>query len=195
MNYWPFIFLALFLTLTITFWTTNVYKSEKFMKYFNILSIFSTMAFIVSFMLSVQQNDKAAQRRVKDEDDRKAAEFTVETEKNWIDLEKLFNDNYPYLSGLYKELYSDNLNLITPVLTNDQKIEASVKQQHVCNILFQIIENILSTNKDLGGLGWGWEKIFQSWSKSPTFQSNWNYSKAFYNPITEAYINKLIAIA
>jgi hypothetical protein len=192
MNVWIIVFVGCFLALSMAFWTTDIWQNKRALAYFSTLSLFSTLAIIISFLITTQQNTSLAKQRIKDEDRKNATDFIAETEKNWIELEKFFNNNYPYLASLYKEIYPNNTTLPTPTLTSDQQIEAEFKQQHACQIMIQIIENIIST-RSFVDTSWGWSAIFKSWSKSPIFQKIWSYSKEFYNPLTQEFIDNLIS--
>jgi hypothetical protein len=187
---WLILLLGSFAVLTIGFFSTDVYKNDKFMKYIGLLSVFSTLAFILSIMISLERNRNDDISRRKQEDERKAAQFISETEKNWIDLERLFSDNYPYLTALYMELYPNNLITIPP-LTSEQQIETQDKEYHTCQILLQTIENIVNTEA-IQSLNYGWLPIFQSWLKSPKLQKIWNVSKHFFNPTTNTFIDGIL---
>ena len=184
-----------FILFSMLFWTTNIGQSDKFNKYVGFVSVFSTNIIVGSFIITLQQNDREAKQRAKDDDLRQAALFTSETEKNWIDLEKMFKEDYPYLAQLYREMYPENPNIPTPTLTPEQEIEAKVKEEHACAIIFQTIENIISTTQSSPDQDFGWPRIFSSWTKSAIFQENWQYSKQFYNPTTQRFIDGLIGKA
>lgn len=186
------ILIVAFTIFTFFFWVTNISDNKKFFQYLSTLSTFSTIIIIISFIYSIKQGEKEDIRRQADRDEKKSADFINETEKNWIDIEKFFNINYPYLSQLYKEIYQNNILIPSVTLTPEQQTESKIKEQHATQILFQTIENIISTTPVIKNAKWGWIKIFQSWSKSQIFQSNWSYSKNFYNPKTQEFIDGLI---
>lgn len=184
---WTYMFISIFILLTVLFWVTDISKNEKFMKYISVLSVITTLIFIISFVNNIKNTEKQI-------DDKKATDFINETEKNWIELEKYFSNNFPYLSPLYKELYADNQTIQPISLSPDQQTEANYKQLHACQILYQTIENLVNTEPELtyDRLNFGWYKIFSSWSKSDIFRSNWESSKSFYNPTTQNFISSLI---
>ena len=76
-------------------------------------------------------------------------------------------------------------------LSGLEKFHQSNLEVHVCNILYQIIENVLHTETKLE---LSWKNVFKSWSKSDIFRSNWEVSKQFYDKIiTVPYIDDLIS--
>jgi hypothetical protein len=179
-----------FVLFTLLFWTTKISENETLIRYVNILSVFSTLAVIVSLFLSLKQSEEESDRRLKDEDARKVDEFTAETQRNWIDLEKLFMENYPYTASLYDEIYPGSPVQI-PSLSPEQQIEAQDKQVHVASTMIQIIENVITARGVQRG-DYGWAPTFISWLGSPTIQRVWASSKKFYNPVTNAFIDGVL---
>ena len=183
-------FSLIFLGLTISFFKTDLYKSERFAKYTSVISVLATLSIVVSFFINIKSNSDNDRRRSDQEEKDRQRDFEQETQKYWIDVEKMFIENYPYLNNLYKEMYSDNPNIIPVQLSGQDLIEQQNLQQHVCQILFQTIENIYNT-KSIDP-NFGWQPIFEHWTKSDIFKSNWKYSKQFYNLETQKYIDYLI---
>lgn len=118
-------------------------------------------------------------------------EYVRDSEKYWIDTEKMFMDNYPYLAALYSEIYNIKINL--PTLSDQQKIEQEFKERNACAVLFQIIENIVSSkNSQDIFFKYAWFRVFLSWSKSPKFIKYWKESSQFYQDKAQNFINGLI---
>jgi len=191
---WTITLILLFFTLSVLFWSTNVYENEKAMKYISVISVISTLVFIVSIVMSIERGNDDRKRRDNDDEKKRASDFINETEKNWIGLEKYFSDNYPYLDQLYRELYPENTSLSPITLTDEQQLEANYKQVHACQILYQTIENLINTEPDIKKEKYGWFKIFSNWGKSDIFKKNWAFSKTFYNPTTQKFIEELTTL-
>ena len=190
---WVITLVILFTVLSILFWSTDVWKNEKAMKYISVISVISTLVFIVSIVLSIERGNEDRKRRNNEDDKKRSADFINETEKNWIELEKYFSNNYPYLEQLYKELYPENNTLPSITLTDADKTQSAYKQLHACEILYQTIENLINTEPDIQKEGYGWFKIFSNWSKSNIFRTNWQSSRSFNNPTTQKFIDRLIS--
>jgi len=186
-----YVFFGIFVVLTGLYTFTNIYENKRFTAYLSILSVFSTLTLITSFINSIQLAEKESQRKQKQENDQRASLFLTETEKYWVDLEKLFITNYPYGAQLYSELYP-KANLHPPSLSSEQQAQADDKQYHICQILHQTIENIISTQELKDSSLFGWQQIFNAWSASSIFRKNWIVSKEFYNPSTQKYIDELV---
>lgn len=186
------IFISLFIGLTALFWLTNLWQNQKIDKYVTFLGAFATISVIISFLISLQNSAREDAQRRQDESDRQAASFVAETQKNWVELEQEFMNNYPYLTSLYKELYPESV-ITVPDLSAEQKIQAQNDQWHMCSQLLQTIENIINTNQVTASLPYGWYAVFQSWLKSPTLVNVWNTTRQYYNPVTSAFIDGIIS--
>lgn len=184
------IFAIIFIALTFSFFKTDLYKSERFAKYTSVISVLATLSIVVSFFINIRSNAINDQRRLEQEEKDRQRDFEQETQRYWIDVEKMFIENYPYLNNLYSELYPDNPNIKKIILTGNDLFEQQNLEQHVCQILYQTIENIYNT-KSIDP-NFGWQPIFKSWAKSNVFRTNWKYSRRFYNLETQKYIDSLI---
>ena len=177
----PIVIFAITLFFLILLYKTNIAENTHVTKYVSFISGISTVIIILSFVLTVYQYQK-------NEHDKEYNQFISETEKNWIDLEKFFSNNYPYLATLYNQL-NPTANLPLPQLTEEEKIQDSYKEHYACQMLFQIIENIIS-DKELP-TKYGWSYIFINWGKSDIFRNIWKSSEKMYNPKTQDFINNL----
>lgn len=186
------IFVCLFVGLSAIFWFTDLWRNERVEKYVTLLGAFATISVIVSFLISLQNSSRQEDQRRQDEEDRQSAAFVNETQKNWVELEQQFMNNYPYLTSLYKELYPQS-SITVPDLTAEQQIQAQNDQWHVSSQLLQTIENIVNTNQVSTSLPYGWYAVFQSWLKSPTLINVWNKTRQYYNPTTAAFIDAIIS--
>jgi hypothetical protein len=166
-------------------------KQFNLTKYQGTLSVLAGLTVIISFFINTNQAISQNKKILENMESERQKELVRENEKYWVDLEKLFMNNYPYLNNLYIELYPDNKNLNKVELSGLEKFHQSNLEVHVCNILYQIIENVLHTESNLE---LSWKNVFKSWSKSEIFRSNWEVSKQFYDKnITVPYIDDLIS--
>lgn len=186
------IFVCLFVGLSAIFWFTDLWRNERVEKYVTLLGAFATISVIISFLISLQNSSRQEDQRRQDEEDRQSAAFVNETQKNWVELEQQFMNNYPYLTSLYKELYPQS-SITVPDLTAEQQIQAQNDQWHVSSQLLQTIENIVNTNQVSTSLPYGWYAVFQSWLKSPTLINVWNKTRQYYNPTTATFIDAIIS--
>jgi hypothetical protein len=186
------IFVGLFVGLSAIFWFTDLWRNERVEKYVTLLGAFATISVIISFLISLQNSSRQEDQRRQDEEDRQSAAFVNETQKNWVELEQQFMNNYPYLTSLYKELYPQS-SITVPDLTAEQQIQAQNDQWHVSSQLLQTIENIVNTNQVSTSLPYGWYAVFQSWLKSPTLINVWNKTRQYYNPTTATFIDAIIS--
>lgn len=124
--------------------------------------------------------------------------FIEQTENNWIELEKYFALNYPFLARLYQQIYSDNKTLkgLPPNLTKDDMFKVVALEQHTCSILFQIIENVyIFLSSQLGTTEYcGWLNVWKSWFKSPIVREQWNLTKEYYNKQTQHFVDDCIIL-
>jgi hypothetical protein len=186
----PF-FIFLYILLTCLYWFTDLWKSPRFAGYTNVVVALGTLSALVSFLLSLKDKEQQSNEQKQKQLEVDKTNFQRETEQYWINIEQMFAKGYPYLASLYNELYP-NMNIELPNLTSDQQIEANNAQEHMCQILFQTIENIIVSHNVIT-VSYGWYAAFLSWSQSPTFQKVWSKSKYFYNPATQDFINNLIS--
>lgn len=180
------IIIIIVLILLVVLYKTNVAENTHITKYISFISGISTVIIIMSFVFTIYQYQKSQK-------DKEYSEFISDTEKNWIDLEKMFFSNYPYLANLYRELNMPSQSVLPepPQLSDSDKIQQQYKENYACQILFQIIENIINTKeipKD-----YGWNVIFINWGNSPTFRKVWSVSRSMYNPTTQSFIDNLVA--
>lgn len=183
-------FISFLVIISALYWSGKINK-KKFNNFMGVLSGFSTIVIILSFIVTIQKSDQESKERLLQQQQDQVEKVQRETEKYWIDIEQLFLDNSPYLDRFYKQIYPNNENLTTPEFTEEELKEIKNKEVHVSQILYQIIENLLQSgrvSKDIVG----WWQTFQSWSNSEIFRSNWIYCKNFYNTNTQEFINKLI---
>lgn len=184
-------FIILLVILSLLFWFTDLWKNDRIEKYLGLLGAFATITIIISFLITLQANVREEDRRRKEDQDKQAANFTAETQRYWVDVERQFSDEYPYLASLYKELYPQS-SIIVPQLTSEQEAEAKNRQWHMCAQLIQLIENIVNTSQINPEQNYGWTVVFISWLKSKTLQSVWNDTRQYYNPITQTFIDGII---
>ncbi len=184
------IVLVIFILLTIAFWKTPLFKDEKVEQYFRIISSISIIFAFLGFILSTQQYEITSKNTIESNKNNEINSFITSVQTNWINVEQIFMNETPYLNSLYNELYNTNFPIIK--LSIAQQNEIPYKEHAVLNILYQIIEIIVNTDQSELRKNYGWLVIFTQWSKSPKFQSNWNLSQHFYNPITQKFINNLI---
>jgi hypothetical protein len=185
------IFIFIFIIFVISYFTTNLSNNKKLDKYISVLSILSTFTVVTSFIYTLKQAESNALKRAQEEDNNLSVSFIAETQRNWIEIEKYFNDSYPYLAKLYSEMYPNHVTDL-PVLTGAEFVHDKISEYHACQILFQTIENLVLTNRVVSVNDWGWGKIFYSWSGSATFKKHWEYSKNFYNINTQEFINNIV---
>lgn len=189
------IILLCFLILIIVLWVTNAAYNERLTKYMSLVTGFSTIIILFSFIVTLSQDNADRADKIRIQQEAQTKEFSDEVQQNWIDLEKMFLNGYPYLTPLYKELYPNNPNITVPTLSEADQTQANSQQQHMCMILTQIIEDVLVLHPDPNPQdnNFGWNVIFTSWIGSPTFQSNWQATRNFYNPNTQKFIDSVIA--
>lgn len=122
--------------------------------------------------------------------------FISQTESHWIELEKYFAQNYPYLARLYQQIYSGNKTLrgLPKGLNKDEMEKVVAFEQHTASILFQIIENIyVFLSSPLGSSEYcGWLNVWKSWFKSPIVLQQWHQTRSFYNQQTQNFIDYCI---
>lgn len=182
---WLIILLGI-LVLGYIYMFTNLWQNEAFKSFVQTFSFLTVLIAIISFYYNMQ-SDKAKQKNII------WANFLADTQKNWIDLEDSFQKQYPFLVELYAELYPNNPYIVKPALTAEQVDEDDYKSYHMCQRLFQTCENIVNTQDVMSNKSFGWYQIFLSWSKSPMFKKYWAVSKQFYNPVTQKFIDNMIA--
>jgi hypothetical protein len=187
--YIAFIIILLFFGTVSYLWISNpkLFESTKFTNFCTVMSI---LGIILSFIVLVSEYHKMKdQKKIHDVEVK-----TNETQLNWIELEKLFISNYPYLSRLYSQMYATNpnfRNLDLKYSAEDwQKIQ--FLETHVCSILFQVIENICakSDENDKDVHYHEWLPTWKSWFRSPIVQQQWNAMKPFYTPKAQACVNE-----
>ena len=122
--------------------------------------------------------------------------FIEQTETNWIELEKYFVQNYPYLARLYQQMYPENYTLkgLPPNLSKDDMRKVIAVEQHTCSILFQIIENVyIFLSSQLGSNEYcGWLFVWKSWFKSSIIMEQWRLTKNYYSQQTKNFIDNCI---
>lgn len=185
-------FFGLLIGLSIAYWFAHLWQDERLARFVSFLGAFSAIAIILSFLFTLQNTEKEQERRKALVQDQENAKFTQQTEKYWVDVERQFASSYPFLTTLYKEIYSD-AQISTPQLTPDQLTEDKNKTWHMCSELLQIIENVINTSQVNSSDSYGWTEVFISWLKSPTLQNVWNNSKTFFNPETRTFIDGILS--
>ena len=185
-------FIILLIGLSITYWVAHLWQDERLSKFISFLGAFSAVAIILSFLFTLQNNEREQERRKSLIQDQENAKFTQQTEKYWVDVERQFASSYPFLTNLYKEIYPDS-QITSPQLTGDQITEDKNKTWHMCSELLQIIENVVSTSQISSSDTYGWTEVFISWLKSKSLQNVWNNSKMFFNSETQTFIDGILS--
>ncbi len=113
-----------------------------------------------------------------------------ECQTNWIELEKLFIAQYPYLDRLYSQMYPSHPEMkdVKLKLTPEEWRKVRVLEVHVCSILFQSIENIC-TYGDPEHLE-EWIRVWRSWFQSQIVRRQWSVMREFYTPSTQLWIDQ-----
>lgn len=185
-------FLGLLVFLSIIYWNAHLWKDERLVRFVSFLGAFSTVAIILSFLFTLQNSEKEQQRRKSAIQNEENAKFTQQTEKYWVDVERQFASSYPFLAGLYKEIYSD-AQVSVPKLEGNQVTEDQNKTWHMCSELLQVIENVINTSQINTSESYGWTEVFISWLKSPTLQNVWHVTRVFFNPVTQKFIDSILS--
>ncbi|AYV84518.1 MAG: hypothetical protein Hyperionvirus28_6 [Hyperionvirus sp.] len=119
-----------------------------------------------------------------------------EAQVNWIEMEKIFINNYPYGERLYQQIYKTNKILQNNKISVKDMERVIAFEIHMCSILFQSIENVSWAIKKITGdwsnIQYGWINAWRSWFKSPIIREQWELTKVFYGRITEEFVDKLI---
>lgn len=191
MQWLVIILVAVFVGLSLVFWLSDLWKSDRLKEYVSFLGAFATITIILSFVLTLQNNAREDEQRRSAEQDRQNAAFTSETQHYWVELEQQFADGYPYLASLYKELYPQ-AQITVPQLTPDQAAEAADRSWHMCAQLLQTIENVVNTSKVTPSDSYGWATVFISWLNSSTLRAVWDKTRQYYNPTTGLFIDGII---
>jgi len=183
------VFIVIFVSITYVFFNTKIGTSKRFINYVQTLSVFSISCFVLSIIISLQTTQKTDVDKIN-------SQLVKSSDKYWIELQRIFMDKYPYLETLYSQLYG--LSVPLPTLTDKDLTESKILEIHVCNILFQIIENIIFIQKNVIDTSienneYQWTSIFVAWSKSQIFQDNWKIYKNFYGENTKKFIDGMIA--
>jgi hypothetical protein len=124
-----------------------------------------------------------------------------DAEKGFIQIENIFREMDPYLSALYREMNPQNTllqNLPNPPVSRVDPVQETRLENHVANIIFQQMENILQNTSELGGGGRfhpapEWIRTWQTWFQSPRLQKMWNLNKdIFYSRAAVEWIDRNI---
>lgn len=180
-----------FIFVSVIFWLTRFGRSNKWLQFIGMISGLGVSVFVLQFVL---ENQRQHEQKKKD----RALSFTVMTERYVINLEKLFAEQYPYSTRLYKELYAGHPGLEKLVVpTSIDKNHQLQVEADICAILIQAVEDVywvenLATNYADPDLS-GWMTTFKRWFSSPILQSQWGYLKKNYGgPFQEFVDTKLI---
>jgi hypothetical protein len=113
-----------------------------------------------------------------------------ECQTNWIELEKLFIANYPYLDRLYGQIYPSHPDMkdITLKLSPDEWRKVRILEVHVCSILFQSIENICIYAEPTQMVEL--IKVWRSWFQSQIVRRQWSVMREFCTPSTQLWIDQ-----
>ncbi len=179
----------IFLIINYYYWQNeNIVSTQKFNNFWAMLSSIGVVAGLIAIVHEYYKNGdekKYEQRQL----------FVQQTESNWIELEKYFVSNYPYLTRLYQQMYKDNPTITLPPINFDKKDlhKAKMHEIHVCAILFQIIENVSSFRSYLLPAEFDtWIVTWKSWFRSDIVLEQWKYMKKFYNSYTQNLISWMI---
>jgi hypothetical protein len=172
--------LIFFIFITILYWGTNISDNKKVSGFTSIISTCSIFILFFSFIDGVNSRKDESKKKIKESNN-----------DNWMKLEHMFKEEYPYLTKLYREIYSANKNIPQCHEYEKDISKSRMKEQHACQIMYQIIEDIIDTKCDIP-INQSWQNVFSSWSKSNIFKHNWKYSKHFYEPTTQKFVDNLI---
>jgi hypothetical protein len=159
---------------SILFWKLNL-DFSRLNQYIFIIGIFTTIIILSNFFLSIET--------IEEDQNKKNIEIIND---NFIEVEKLFDYNYPFLTKLYSEINPES-GIIPVVLPTEQQYENSVKEIHMCNILIKIIE----TSVDLG-IQNELKQTFSNWISSEIFRMNWDKVKNNYKKDTNNFIKNYL---
>lgn len=186
----------LFIIYSMIYWTTDWLENKKFIDYtfttYNLGLIFT----IIALILDSSQKQEERQRE-------ETQDYLTEVQNAYVNIEKMFMENDPYLFPLYKELNGHNpfiQNLSIPPDLDQAK--AQRLESSMANIIFQGIETIIITNT-LDGHNTtlsiqqkqnleAWRITWKTWFMSPTLQKLWVLNKHFFAQNTIFYVDQLI---
>jgi hypothetical protein len=169
------------------FWIseTSIVETTKFSNFCTTLSF---LGIILGFTVMALDYCKDRDHMEKEDLNTKVKECQT----NWIELEKLFISQYPYLDRLYGQMYPSHPEMkdIKLKLTDDEWRKVRVLEVHVCSILFQCIENIC-TYGDPDHLH-EWVLVWKSWFQSKIVRRQWSVMRQFYTQSTQLWVDQHI---
>jgi hypothetical protein len=174
-------------SITYIFWDNfDIAGSNQVTNYFEMLGALSVIIGVGSIALDYT-ND------IREKEETQQQNQIDETQESWIDLEKFFVANYPYLARLYQQMNTNNPTLkgLPPNLSKEDMFKVEAFEKHTCSIIFQMIENVYIFISSQSGSGeyCAWLRIWQIWFKSPILLQQWRYTKMAYNIETQRFID------
>lgn len=163
-------------------------SGSHYANYISTLTLIGSIVLAIIFFYQYKVSNDQTQ-------DIKTKELIKELQADQIDFEQLFMKYYPYLSRLYKEIYSDD-SLQDYQFTNKQIVDRNFYEAHMCGIMFQIIENIYLHNikdkQDYNGIdnprNAAWIHKWKSWFKSSIVSKYWQNKKHYFGSDTQQFI-------
>jgi hypothetical protein len=180
----------------------KIFPNKSNISIFTIISLLSQIILISGFFIDRLQRDRENKEKI-------IQNYVQQSEKIWIDVEKLFleneNKNNNQLNELYYSMFTDNNNKtvdITDIQYYNDLFNSLDKQTiHISSIIMQNIENLLlninniniiendvqNTNQDIT-----WLRILRNWLTSEILISVWLKYKNMFLPETNESIILLI---
>jgi hypothetical protein len=187
MNLIPIIALVIIAIAATTYSFWKIGDRDSLVSYIGVISSVGIVIVFASFIVNYEMGNTTAQIS-------NDTMFDTLTTEGWIDIEKMFNKEYPYLSRLYRQMYP-SIPYIYEVPVDDEALRLN-KETHACQIILREIENVFLGN---GGLSTNWQTqqmswlySFQQWLSSDILRREWEGSKHLYRPDTRTFIDTVV---
>jgi hypothetical protein len=167
-------------------------KSATVLQFFSVIAGVSALAVSVNLIIDTYVKSREVNDRNMD--------TTVKVSNEWIDMYKLFIENYPYSHKLMREMSFAALDEYKPPKSSrEDPIEFKFKQQtvdfYLCMKAIQIIENFLVYGKYDTGADYKWISTYLWWFYSDTLRQWWTDQKLGYSSDTVEFCDSLMAVS
>lgn len=171
---------------TIVFWSVGQDAKGNLKRYSVVITGVGIILVFLTFIYEAIFQEK--EEKAIDRDN-----YLALTSSGWIGIEKDVYTNYPYLERLYSQIYPD-IPIVVPQVSDP--IKQRDMEVHMCQILFQNLDNVFVSN---GGLSISWETqqpewlyTFRSWFTSEIVKEVWSRAKRLYSSEMILFIDKQI---